>query len=741
MSENFDPRAERLANFIKQRWQSLSPRTKDRLWSFMRFLYKTKQRGNSLTVKFPKKENNADVRVKAIAPTESEWDACVRLSATDNQLDKQIDVIIPVYDGYDETLRCIYSVLSTKTNIPFNLIVIEDCSPNKKLSDKLLGLSERFGFTLIKNTCNLGFVKSTNIGMKLHSEMDVVWLNSDTEVFDFWLDRIVKVANKNNKIATITPFTNNGTIASYPVLLKDNFKPLNTPDNIIDALTSSINEDASYVEVPTGVGFCMFVRRQALNEVGFLDEENFGKGYGEENDLCQRFVERGWINVVTPNIFIRHYGGISFGTKALKRKQQADIVLKKLHPNYADSCFSWIAKDPLRAYRVKLDCARLFMHSPRNANGNILIVTHSRGGGTEAFVQKLTEQIKENGMGCFFLRPDTKGLADIESDITDYPNLHGINMSYDKDILEIIIKELHISVVHINHLIDFPPSAGLMIKQVCKKLGVKYVVSIHDYFYICPLINLSNDGSLSCPEYNEQKCINCSRERGLYPQWIRSALTYDLFSGASRLTVPSRDVKYRYNAVFDTLNFNVVPHYDRGTTVEDIVVNNPSSVTTIAVIGGINVEKGFNVITKLVDFIEYNKLPVKIVLIGYSMNDNFLKSKGVFVTGKYRSEHEVTGFLRKFNVSAILIPSVVAETYSYTLSIALRSSLPVFSFDIGAPAERLKDLNLFESIIPYDCKDEASSLLEHILKGIESYPKAFKLPEVDTGIDAYYGHS
>ena len=98
-----------------------------------------------------------------------------------------------------------------------------------------------------------------NIGMKI-SENDVILLNSDTEVTDNWLNKIKAYAYSDSTIATVTLLTNNGTICSVPEFCCDN----EIPDNFDLKEYSDMIERISlreYSEIPTAVGFCMFIKR------------------------------------------------------------------------------------------------------------------------------------------------------------------------------------------------------------------------------------------------------------------------------------------------------------------------------------------------------------------------------------------------------------------------------------------------------------------------------------------------
>jgi GT2 family glycosyltransferase len=63
-----------------------------------------------------------------------------------------------------------------------------------------------------------------------------------------------------------------------------------------------------YPDIPTGVGFCMFIRRRLLNKIGLFDAVTFRLGYGEENDFCMRALAAGWRNVLCDDTFVQHVG-------------------------------------------------------------------------------------------------------------------------------------------------------------------------------------------------------------------------------------------------------------------------------------------------------------------------------------------------------------------------------------------------------------------------------------------------
>lgn len=259
-----------------------------------------------------------------------------------------VDIIIPVYNAADHVERCIDSVLCN-TFSEFNLIVIDDASPEaatRQLMGKLKDVDDQ-RITVLTNPENSGFVGTVNKGMTI-STRDVVLLNSDTIVTKNWLKQLKQCAVSDQTIGTITPFSNNAEICSFPNFCQDNPVPDN-PERIAQSLAAA--EQAVYPEIPTAVGFCMYITRSLLDDVGNFNEQAFGRGYGEENDFCRRAVQAGYRNVLCDTAYVVHVGSRSFGAEKQAHCERNMQVLLSLHPDYLDIVSAFIENDPIKPIR------------------------------------------------------------------------------------------------------------------------------------------------------------------------------------------------------------------------------------------------------------------------------------------------------------------------------------------------------------------------------------------------------
>ncbi|WP_060481601.1 glycosyltransferase family 2 protein [Pseudomonas sp. NBRC 111119] len=270
-----------------------------------------------------------------------------------------VDVLIPVYNGLEETLECINSALDARklNRTPHRLVVIEDKTPVPALAKALKVLAAKGKITLINNAVNLGFIRTMNRAMALSPNKDVVWLNADTRVHGAWLDRLREVAYSDERIASVTPFTNNGELMSFPRSQICHEMPSAKAQAELDELARQVASPP--VEIETGCGFCLYIKRAALDKVGYLDEVHLARGYGEETDWCLRARSHGWRHMGAPNVFVAHQGGISFGAEKVLRVAMNNATLRKRYPDASARYKAFCLRDPIKPARQTLQQARL----------------------------------------------------------------------------------------------------------------------------------------------------------------------------------------------------------------------------------------------------------------------------------------------------------------------------------------------------------------------------------------------
>ena len=638
----------------------------------------------------------------------------------------RVDVIMPVYSGTGETLRCLWSVLDAPVATPFELVVIDDAGPDPVLSALLDELATQGLFTLRRNAANQGFVATVNTGLRLHPQREVVILNADTEVHNDWLDRLLAMAAGNAKLASITPLSNNATICSYPEPLHDNWLRLEIDDAELDRLAARVNA-GRLAEAPTGVGFCMFMRRACLDAIGLLDEKNFGRGYGEENDWCQRALKAGWVNAIAADVFVRHHGGISFGDETAARGAAALRTMDRLHPTYQAQVRAHIAADPLWEARARLDLARLAQHRRER---NALLVCHDRGGGTERHLMEQASSLQARGWGVFEMRPSKRpGAVSL-----NHPRLIGLHAATaipvgQREFFVDALRTLGITSIELHQTVDFPDTVPELLLETRDTLGIELHATLHDYRAICPRINLARPDGRYCGEPDAAGCNACLATDGLratsgdIASWRRQQL--GLLARADAVRVPDEDVALRLKRYLPGVAPQVRPHDQELSVVAPrrAPEREAGKPARVMVLGAIGLVKGFDVVLQAARAARRLSLPVEFSLLGYSMNDARLTEAGVHLLGRY-DDAEVLALIADNDPDLVFLPSTCPETYCYTLSAALRSGRPVVVFDIGAQARRVRSLAPPPSrVLPLALIDHPERLVRRLLT-ITDHPMA-----------------
>lgn len=693
----------------------------------LHYLRKGRQDDLATRACLEKDSNIDDIRIHEIDLNSEAWKGVTKSL---NSAPPIVDIIIPVYKDIQLTLRCIRSVLINNVSTSYELIVINDESPEPELSQALRVLSDRKLITLLENSENKGFVGTVNRGMQLHTERDIVLLNSDAEVFNDWLDRIINIKNRTSKMASVTPLSNNATICSYPRFLHDNPYPLEIDSGCLDKIAAKVNKDIM-VESPTGVGFCMFMSRKAIDAVGYFDEKTFGKGYGEENDWCQRVIKKGFTNIIAADVFVKHYGSASFQGEKSKRVSAAMKILSDLHPTYHDSVHQFIKNDPLREARANIDLARLGAQSKYK---NTLILSHNRGGGSERHVQEDTVELQKQGEGVFFLRPKQGTPSKVKlshPECKQLLNIPAIEFSDTQSLLS-ILKDLNITSVHSHGLVDYEADAPLYVSLLTKSLGIPLLIDIHDYKVICPRINLVDKKGVYCGEPGEEKCNKCliknGNDFGARNITLWRDTHHKVLAEASDIFVPDSDVAHRLQKYYSDIHFKISPHNDLEVdkikiTHRSIDKNKPLKVVIIGAIGAI---KGFHVLLRCAEDVSKNNYPIEFIVMGFTQNNRLAEKAGIKVLGRY-DDSEADKVLQDIDADIVWLPSTWPETYSYTLSLALRHDLPVFAFNMGAIASRLHACNDTSGLMPLDFinkpKEITKTFMEYRTKRIKGQVK------------------
>lgn len=215
------------------------------------------------------------------------------------------DIVLPVFNSLSYVKTCIKSVLAHTDLNQYQLYIINDAS-DKQTSAYLQNIAHQSkNIHLVVNSSNLGFIKSCNHGVSIGQSPYVLLLNSDVIVTPNWLLNLIKCAESDNTIATVNPLTNNAAQIDLAMTQGNHFYDMNW------RLQQYFADETIALDVVTGVGFCLLLRRSILQKVGLFDDI-YGKGYCEESDLCMRLTTQGYRTVLSPNVYVYHQGQASF---------------------------------------------------------------------------------------------------------------------------------------------------------------------------------------------------------------------------------------------------------------------------------------------------------------------------------------------------------------------------------------------------------------------------------------------
>lgn len=610
-----------------------------------------------------------------------------------------VDIIIPIYNAYEYTKKCIETVIQHTDLKQHTLVLVNDKSPDERILPMLRKFEMEhldLHICVIDKEENSGFVKSVNVGMS-HSKNDVVLLNSDTEVTKNWLEKMRNVAYVRENVATVTPLSNNATLASIPNFLQENDLPKFTT---LEEYAKDV-EDCSFnvfPELTTAHGFCMYIRRDAIEKVGLFDDVTFEKGYGEENDFSYRCIQNGLVNLLCDNTFIYHKGTQSFSGEKQELSLSHTEILKNKYPRNFEMNTHLCMTNP---YSYIQDNVNYYVNNKYRKN--VLIVAHEfmkkeqkLVGGTVLHIYDLISRLRDK-MNFHVLYPENgkfrvkSFFADSTAEVvlgkvTSYENVMTHNYEY-RNLVKKVFDFIHVDFVHVHHIMY----QYFDIFDLIQEKKIPYIVSLHDFYFICPTFALLENDERYCGENPNCDCLNCLKklrnvEGNFIQEWRK--LSEKALRNAEKIITPTDSVKNIVNRYFKDLPIQTIEHGVEKIEYEFEKAEEKDK-KNIAFIGGINQLKGIAFFKEFVKKVNEPESQYVLHLFGNTSEEALNESNGNYqFHGMYQRE-DIVKLLKENQIDLVLLLTICPETYSYTLTESLMANIPVLALNYGALAERI----------------------------------------------------
>ncbi len=300
-----------------------------------------------------------------------------------------VDIVVPVYNAWHVTRKCLDAVLS-RACWPYKLITVDDAS-DAFTAGKLEAFTGKSWGINIRNEKNRGFAATVNRGIRAGTGEYVCLLNSDVLVTPGWLTKMVLALHSDPRNAIVCPATNNTAVMEIPM------SPGASYLHMADAFEGFAQR--RYPEImPTG--FCFMFRRSLLDEIGYFDEAF--RFAGEESDFWWKCIQKGYRAVMADDTYVFHERASS--SSALGK--EADNALRKaagarfgsLHPEWVEWRDQYDVSKALGPLRVPVPPSLL--RSPRDLYRVCWVVYDARACGAMRYIADLCNELCERGVNA-----------------------------------------------------------------------------------------------------------------------------------------------------------------------------------------------------------------------------------------------------------------------------------------------------------------------------------------------------
>ena len=593
-------------------------------------------------------------------------------------LGSEISIILYIDDDFEDAESSIDSIIQN-TKINYELIIIDDNNSDNRIKTLLNNLDTNKNVKIIRNTIRLGFLKSVNSILE-KSEEDVIILKSGVRVTVHWLQKLLVAAYSNEKIGVVSPLSD--SVKFLEDILSKNTRLQNLKPDEISYLIENISEHIK-PEISHPNESCIYIKKETINSVGLFNEDIIDLKKAKKS-FFDRVLDNEWKIIIDDSTYV-YQDEYSFDND-WNKKLESSFQIKELK----------------EIIGVRADNLNLMV--PKKRVLHILHENvHGLTGGTSKTTMDIIEEIDDQ-FECYILVSSVKELIlwkkehkrIIKLKTWNTKSQWGLNKFYIgeyKNLYFQILIALNIDLVHIQHLIGHTFDLPI----VAKNLGIPSILSLHDFYYICPTIQLLNHDNQYCAGIcanNNTQCTvpnddifgNIPMLSEFIPTWKEEVL--GLLDNCETFTTPTKSTRDIYFSIYPELKnktFNVIEHgRDFKKTVPNYEIPSEDKPIKILIPGIIKNHKGHDFIIELKKQDRQNR--IELHFMGVIYDD--LKRMGNY-HGTYKRE-EFCRIVNEIKPSFIGIFSIWPETYCHTLTEAWSCGIPVLATKMGALEERIE---------------------------------------------------
>lgn len=250
----------------------------------------------------------------------------------------RVDIVLCVHNAFEDVKECLTSI-RRHTKVDYRLLIVDDGSQAETRDFLKSWVQEDSVATLFRNETARGYTKAANIGLRASKGDYIILLNSDTIVTPGWLEKLIECANSQKNIGIVGPLSNCASWQSIPEIFDKNggWMINNIPEGYsletLSDLVANVS-DKAFPCVNFVNGFCYMIKRAVIDAIGWLDEESFPYGYGEENDFSIRARKAGFKLAIADHAYVYHSKSKSFGHERRQElSKQGSAAFKSKHPD------------------------------------------------------------------------------------------------------------------------------------------------------------------------------------------------------------------------------------------------------------------------------------------------------------------------------------------------------------------------------------------------------------------------